>query len=548
MKKFKWEILIFVLFILSRIPGMGHDNFTTDTWKWKSRSYDFGTGVFEMKFEKTLQKYHPGVTLMWIGTMGVKFYNLYYDLVYKTPPPDNNISVVFGLDFTQKLLLTIVISLALVSIYEALKNIFNYKVALLSVLFISLEPFYVSLTRVFHLEGLLSTFMLASTLWLYLYYLKNSNRYLLYSGIFAGLSILTKTTALYLLPFSFIFLLIVKLKENIHRTESGKFKFSHFLRIYLLPLSIWFFTLITTIFILWPALWVDLVGVFEAIYRGITVIGIEREHIQYYFGRLVENPGISFYPVVFLYKSSVWLLLGIIGCLWVLKKLNKQERNFIIYLIFYSVFYIVAISIPGKKLDRYIVPSIASLSIIPVFFYKVIWSTLDRFKKEKINPIKILFLLSYATLLIVTLVTMHPDYLSYYNPLFGGLRKGINVLEPKWLIGRGEIINYFSDIQNEGKFNKSTDSSIEEIIGTGEISSVLTVGFPEKYYTQIWPFFREIGAWAVIQDMTPQAKHAQYFVYPVWDDDSEKEVRFDIKYVTSISVRGIPIYSVYKRI
>src|SRR3989344_6248672 len=80
-KKYKFGLLIIFLFVLSRWPDLGHDMFNTDVWKWKARTFDFGTGVFTLDLDKTVQKYHPGVTLMWTGTIAVKFFNFYKDLV-----------------------------------------------------------------------------------------------------------------------------------------------------------------------------------------------------------------------------------------------------------------------------------------------------------------------------------------------------------------------------------------------------------------------------------------------------------------------------------
>jgi len=126
----------------------------------------------------------------------------------------------------------------------------------------------------------------------------------------------------------------------------------------------------------------------------------------------------------------------------------------------------------------------------------------------------------------------------------GGLKKGIGVLEPKWLIGEGEIVDYFKNVQVEGSYQKSFDSSIEGLIKSHKIKNVLVVAFQEKYYTQIWPFLREIGAWAVIEDLSVQSQYAQYFVYPVWEDVSKQDTRFSLEYETSIYIRGTEVYRV----
>ena len=197
LKNIKYEILVVLFFILVRLPALGNDGFNTDVWRWKARTYDFGNGVFSLKFDRTLQMYHPGVTLMWLGGFGVKFYNLYSDLVYHSEPALNSMVTVFQLDFCQKVFIVIGQAVAIGFAFYVLRKLFGLKYAIITFLLLNFEPFYLALTRVIHLEGLVSTFMLTSILWFY-YYLADKKllKKLIISGVFAGLSILTKTSAL----------------------------------------------------------------------------------------------------------------------------------------------------------------------------------------------------------------------------------------------------------------------------------------------------------------------------------------------------------------
>lgn len=102
MKRFKWEIIVFLIYVFSRLPSIGHDNFNTDVWRWKTRTYDFSNGVFGLKFDQTLQKYHPGVTLMWAGTIGIKVYNLYSEIASHGVSLIDPVTQLFGLDAAQK--------------------------------------------------------------------------------------------------------------------------------------------------------------------------------------------------------------------------------------------------------------------------------------------------------------------------------------------------------------------------------------------------------------------------------------------------------------
>jgi len=521
MKKFfanyKIEIIVFLIFVLSRLPGLGSDTFNTDVWKWKARSYDFGSGVFGLDFEKTIQKYHPGVTLMWLGALGIKIYNL-------TSPKDS-LNTVFGLNTVQKVLVVLAIGATLSFIFYVLKKLFGNKYAFISVFLLLLEPFYVALTREFHLEGLISTFMLASILWFYYWLEDNSkSRRFLASSFFAALAFLTKTSSLFLIPFFGLSILVFSKKS---------------LKEIIVPFAKWLVLVAIFCFVMWPALWVNAPEVFKVLYKGIFTVGIEGDHEQYFFGKLVSDPGVLYYPVVFFFRSSVYLMLGLVGAVVFRKKfVDKKTSRFILFLALYAFFYALELTISSKKLDRYLIPSVTSLVLIASFFY--VW-LISGFSKLK----AVLFF----AFPILTLVCIHPDYFSYYNPVFGGLKTGIFVIEPKWMVGEKEIVKFFKQVEKDGNYKFSPeDESFEELIKTRGVENVLSVGFPEKYYTQIWPFLRRIGAWGVIKDLTPFAIHAKYFVYPVWVDGSYSEDRFKLEFVDVIKVRGTPVYNVYKKV
>jgi len=531
-KNIKLFLLIFILFVLTRLPGLGNDIFNTDVWKWKQRSYDFGTGVFTGDFQKTLQKYHPGVTLMWVGAIGVKVYNLYYRLSFSTNPLDNNVATVFGLHVAQKLLLVCAIGVVIGLSYLVLRRLIGGRPALIAVMFLVFEPYYVALTRVFHLEGLMSTFMAASALLLYDFLVNEKKKSLVLSGILAGLAILTKTSAIYLIPFCVLGLAVF-----------GKVKFN--LRYILKSFLIWFGVNVVVFIALWPVMWVQPLNAVSELYRGVSEIGVETDHAQVYFGKYVSDPGPLFYAVVLLLRSSPWLIFGLLGIALSIKKFPSKEKHLILYLIVFGVLYILQSSIPSKKLDRYILPSLLAFSLASGVYFAYLFGKLQETRKIPVVASSAISLF----ILVVQLAYLHPEYLSYFNPMFGGLRVGAYVLEPKWMIGIRQINNYFLTVKQTDKLSDApADQSYEEIIKNKTVDTVLSVAFPEKYYTQIWPFFRRNNEWAVINDLAPLAKYAKYYVYPVWDDRGLSEDRFDIRFYGQIKLRGVPLYNVYKRL
>jgi len=530
-KKIKYEIFVVLFFVLIRVPDLGNDNFNTDVWRWKARTYDFGNGVFTLDFAHTLQTYHPGVTLMWLAGFGVKAFNSYYQLSEHTLPLENNVNTYFQLDFVQKLFIVAGEAVAIAFAFHALRKLFGLRYSLITIFLISFEPFYLALSRVIHLEGLVSTFMLTAILWFFCYLNDRNIKSLIISGFFSGLSVLTKTSALFLIPFMALSSLLYYYRDEKSIVKAFKSVFK--------PLLVWFGVLVLTFFALWPALWVKPIEVFQTLYSGIVDIGVEGDHIQYYFGKLVDNPGPSFYFVVLGLRSSIYLLVGFIGVLIVRGKLPEYYKRFLDYLLIFIFFYFIQLTLPTKKLDRYILPLITIMLAASSIFF--VWM----FERLRFGWKKIAF---FMIPVLLTTAYLHPDYLSYYNPAFGGLRVGIQVLEPKWTIGVRPLIDYFRNVQQKDGDTPSYNVSFEQLVYTHRgagVKTVLTVAFAEKYYSQVWPFFRKIGAWPVIENLTPFADKTKYFVYPVWDDASKIEKRYTLLYVDSVKLRGVPIYNVY---
>ena len=117
-----------------------------------------------------------------------------------------------------------------------------------------------------------------------------------------------------------------------------------------------------TVFLLWPALWVSFSDVINNLYRGIAVIGVETDHYQYYFGKLVNDPGPFYYIVVLVFRSSLYLVGGLLGLILVRKHfMKKKELKFVSFFLIFSFFYILQHTLPAKKLDRYILPALIGL-------------------------------------------------------------------------------------------------------------------------------------------------------------------------------------------
>lgn len=538
-QRFQYELGFLILFISLRLPSLGHDTFNTDVWKWKSRIYNFGQGVFTLDFAQTVQRYHPGVTLMWLGAVGVKLNSFYYKVLLGYSPPDNDIVAIFTLNFFQKLAIVCGIAIVLATVLYPLRIMFGKKAAFLMVLFLSLEPLYVALTREIHLEGLLTTFFVAAFVYSYFLYYKNYQSKTVFglAAFYTACAILTKTSALIILPYMFLFFFFSNYTSDV-RLKSWVISKSRFYLKWLLLVFIF-------VLMLWPALWVMPVQVVQTLYAGIFETGVEEGHIQYYFSRLVDDPGPTFYFVVLGLRSSAFLILGLVGYLAVWKKLPIAHRHFAFYAFLFGFFYFIEMTIPSKKLDRYLMPTIGLFSFIAAMFYlhALKYVALKTRISSKLSVV------AFVVVCTLNLTIYHYDYFSYYNPLFGGLRAGIWVLEPKWLIGTSQTVDSLKQLMHDNQYETFPQGdSIDSYIENSLHEPKFIVAFPEKYFTQIHPFIQEFGGRAVIEDLGPHARIAKYIVYPVWDDKSATETRFKLSYVTSVKLRNVAVYNIYKRI
>jgi len=513
-------LFLIIFYLLIRIPYLGFSNFNTDSFKWKQRIYDFGSGVFNLDFEKTNQKYHPGVTLLWIGTFAVKAHTLLYEYVFQTPLNDNSADLIFSLNYFQILFIVIFSALLLGIFYKFLTQIYDPVKSFFICLIFSIEPFFLGLTTTLHLDGLLSLFVLNTLITFYLFLNTHLKKYLYYSAVFFGFALLTKTTALLFAPIIFVSYFYFR-KLKIVSNYKNVIK----------ELGLFLALVVSTYIVIWPAMWVSPIETITYVFKGV-VVGTD-DHSQLYFGNLVNDPGPLYYLLVFFIKTPIYIFPTMLLALY--RQLNTTYRKYTFetFSLITSLLYLIEISIPSKKLDRYILPLTVLLSIFVInYLYNIF--------KERIIY---LFLFNVFYILYLNF-----DYFSYYNPLIGGLNKNSFVIEPKWAFGQKELTIFF---RNEIKKNNLElfPKNEADVNRVREKNNRLIVAMPEKYYTQLNPYLRYIDSFAVINELKSDAKRASYFIFPVWEDNSIEFVdRYSLEYCDTIKVRGESVYIVYKKI
>jgi len=509
-------ILFFMVFIL-RFTSL-NSGWSYDESFWILSSSRFISAIKQLDLVGTNIAYHPGVTTMWVGG---------FSLWIGGQLPLNSKSLSVENLATARMGVAGVTSITIIAIYLFLLQLFNREIALLCTLLITLDPFYLAYSRIIHTDALLASFTTLSVLSLLVYLEKRKCYALILSGIFCGFSLLTKTSGVVLLPYTFIFL-VVYYYFNIIENHDGKLDIAASI---LKTFSAWSSATLITFLVLWPAMWVislkaGKITIFMLpvllficyittrehslksykldkcliIYSVIVIfcfaflsVGLYKnapslilsmkwafttphENPGLFMGKVVRDPGILFYPVIMIMRTTplsfIFSILSLILMYYNLNltftakgqdhfaKSKRRDRVILMLFLFVGIF-TMTMTLAAKKLDRYLLPIFPSIDILAgvTLFYVVRSSYKVIARKRKKHSMKLRFYkISNVIFLLGCIIAfsfhsyklflLHPYYLAYYNPLFGGASVAVKTLP----VGRGEGIDKAAEYLN-GKDN-----------------------------------------------------------------------------------------------
>ena len=184
--------LTFLVALVARL--MAHDLvITADEDNWMRRAGGFTYGILNLQLGRTYQNGHPGVTTMWVAmlTLGPQRMLQYADrihnqlLVGRVPGFwDALVDARPGFALVTALLVTLIAGLAW--------RVFGPLVGGLTGLLLALEPFYLAISQLVHMDAILAGCMVASVLAALVRWTRDGGRgWLIVSGVLAGLAILS---------------------------------------------------------------------------------------------------------------------------------------------------------------------------------------------------------------------------------------------------------------------------------------------------------------------------------------------------------------------
>lgn len=456
-------LLLVIVFLAIALPRwlVVSQTATEDETKWVARAANFSTALSSGDLAGTYQSEHPGVTIMWAGTLGLKM--LFPDYAALNPgqlEPYKLDLFLLANDYTPlqalvagRRLMVLFNALALALGFVYAWRLLDLQTALLAAAFSALSPFLAAHTHLMHLDGLTGSLMMLSLLAFLSYVDRQRKLDLLLSGIAAGLAWITKMPAFVLGPiFLFITLFMIwnNRKENRNIWKNA--------RIPLLSLSIWAFLGLLTLVLFWPVMWVEPLGTLARIFQDAFDYAGGGHGAPVFFNGTIYSDGripasvFTFYPLTYLWRSTPVVLLGlgiVVPVFW--RRYSPLDRhaarNTIIALLLYTLLFTLFMTLGSKKFDRYLIPVYPALHLVSAAG----WVGLVRHLIGRLPGglsrkalLSILLLGILAVWQALSLRSVYPYPLSYYNPLLGGSTRAPLVMQIGWGEGLDAAGRYLS--------------------------------------------------------------------------------------------------------
>jgi len=455
-----WSLVtgVFAAAFLLRLAPLGR-YVTPDEPAWVYRAIRFADALVARDWAAVPSTGHPGVTAMWLGALGVAVRRLlspaesvaHLDWIRRLAwlAPENGEAfrhLAFFLPYG-RVAVALVTTLGLVALYPLLARLFDRRVALLTVALLALDPFLIGHSGLLHTDALLATFGLLALVSA-LNGLREPRRAVWWalSGLLAGLALLTKTPALILLPFILLLLAIGWLSHIPHCV--GGLRRSLFIG------SLFYCSLFITLSALYPALWADPAGTLR------TLFAFAGRHVEmaqrpiFFAGQMTYAPGLAFYPVVFLFRVSPVVLVGLLVGLARVRRLPADCRFAFLALLAFAVGFGALMSLGAKKHDRYLLP------VFPPFTLAAALGLASLLPASRNSQSAIvhcsLFIIIAIQLAIMLPFTPYP--LTYFNPIAGGPWGAARVLSVDWGEGMGAAARWLNQLPDADRLTVAASS------------------------------------------------------------------------------------------
>lgn len=449
-----------VAILVPRVEAL--DRFITpDEHKWLTRSANFCCALSQGEYIHTYQREHPGVTTMWAGAAALLWRFPEYGAIgtgqasvgeYERAIAEHGYQFIELLS-TARFFMILAHTIVLLLAFCFARRSLGPAPALVGLLFIALDPFHVGHSRVLHLDGLLSSLLLLALLAFLNFLSERRLAALIISGVAAGLSFLTKSPALFLVP-AVGFIALLDLARRLPAGPSGRPARLVWQAAW--PLLVWGGVGAAVFVLLWPAMWVDPVGSLTKMVTSALTYAAEGHGGPVFFdGQIASNGKLGaaffwFYPTTYLWRSTPVILVGLLAAAAAFalrrKPLDQSSaRQMVLGLVLFALLFAAAMTLANKKFDRYLLALYPPLDLVAATGWVALahWLSMRRSPLLMRYGVPVLLGASIAVQAVPTLRT-YPYYLSYYNPLMGGSRRAPEVMMIGWGEGLDAAARYLN--------------------------------------------------------------------------------------------------------
>jgi hypothetical protein len=438
MKKYQHALLIIIFLICLLFPRFSQIErpITVDELTWLTFSSDFLYGMAIGDYDRTYQDHHPGVTTMAAGTASYVIEDKSYRAVQQYVENDTYKLIdllevggysIFDVLVTARRLMTLASSVALLASLWFLWRTWGAFPAWVTMMFVILDPMVIGQTRLYSHEGLMSSLILLAWLSFY-HYIKQGKKLtsLIVSGVALGFGVLTKISALGLVPVIGLALVFDSLRSKAQSTAKKKFTWPN-IRSVIIPFSIWLIVICLVFITCWPATWAHpwqtVVRMFKHT-MGFVESGNLSTSTSTSSPSLIE--GLSAYlhsiwahPTLIVWFLNLIALLGFVFKRRLKTSMMLTEMN--AYLYIYIAILLTAIGgLSSFRADRYMTSAHVFIALLAGLGFLTLIEWLKRIPWiEKRFWVTWLIVALIIVAQIAIIFPARPYYYVYLNPLAG---------------------------------------------------------------------------------------------------------------------------------
>jgi 4-amino-4-deoxy-L-arabinose transferase-like glycosyltransferase len=520
-------IILLIALVIPRAFALGRF-VAIDEVNWLHRSATFYTALMRNKWEATYVNDSPGVITTWVGSLALRIavpdYRANLDQMKTSYTAFESklarisiIKPIYLLALSRAIMITLLISLMLLCFFYA-QRLFGILPSLMGFLIIALDPFFIALTRMSHLDAPQAIFMFLSIL-AFLTYLYRGKRSpdLVVSGAAGGLAFLSKLPGIFIVPT----IGAVSIWDYFRARFFDKRKDSSLARKsfwkMVQSLVIWALIFIVVYAAFWPSMWVQPVETVRKIFDqssgyASTIVDETRSDEEVNPNWLVSRP-LSFYlryPDSYLWRTTPIELIGLLLLLYAYISRNNvvyEEifRRSVIGLLIFVIIYTVGMTLPIQNSDKYYAPVHIIMGLLAgLGWYASSHRLSKRFHRFRGRYLQAAILTMVIFVQLIWVFRSFPYFYTFYNPVMGGLQKAAQTR----LVGVGE------GLDQAGLYLLSKPNSSQL-----QVMSWFGVG-PLSYYFdgEVDPLFIANSAWT--PELIKKLSEMDYLVTYIYQKNS----------------------------